>query len=149
VGKLLVFHNCYEGEDLAPADILRCCSEGGGEGEGEGAAAATRPSIARRHPLSEHAGCAVREGEKLAFNLWFRERATKSGWRAAARQSPALKEGLAARLAEARAAQAGGHHRAALAQFEAVLAQTPPGLLAPKLLDRVAALRLEVAEASQ
>ena len=66
-----------------------------------------------------------------------------------ARQSPALKEGLAARLAKARAAQAGGRHRAALVQFEAVLAQTPPGLLAPKLLDRVAALRLEVAEASQ
>jgi len=27
-----------------------------------------------RHPLAEHAGMPVSEGEKLAFNLWFRER---------------------------------------------------------------------------
>jgi len=27
----------------------------------------------KRHPMSEHAGCPVEEGEKWAFNLWFRE----------------------------------------------------------------------------
>ncbi|MFC3051725.1 2OG-Fe(II) oxygenase [Kordiimonas pumila] len=41
-GKLLVFHNCYDG-------------------------------TTNRHPNSLHAGCPVIDGEKWAFNLWFRE----------------------------------------------------------------------------
>ncbi|TNE67305.1 MAG: 2OG-Fe(II) oxygenase [Alphaproteobacteria bacterium] len=36
------------------------------------------PGTVNRHPLSLHAGCPVIEGEKWAFNLWFRERPRKN-----------------------------------------------------------------------
>ena len=42
-GKLLVFHNTISEKDHT------------------------------KHPLSEHAGLPVEEGEKFAFNLWFKE----------------------------------------------------------------------------
>ena len=72
LGKLLVFHNCYAAQDADVPEIAQAVDPG-------------EPSelwstVAKRHPLSEHAGMVVHEGEKLAFNLWFRERDTKSGF---------------------------------------------------------------------
>eukprot|EP01052_Picozoa_sp_SAG31_P009061 SAG31_NODE_469_length_15244_cov_11.537141_4_plen_161_part_00 len=71
LGKLLVFHNCYAAQN---ADLVAFKTP---NADDDGFHCRR---IAKRHPLSEHEGMTVHEGEKLAFNLWFREQDTKSGF---------------------------------------------------------------------
>eukprot|EP01052_Picozoa_sp_SAG31_P009062 SAG31_NODE_469_length_15244_cov_11.537141_5_plen_86_part_00 len=60
------------------------------------------------------------------------------------RQNPGMRQQLDEVLVQARAAHAAGNRVEALALFDVLIERTPRSLLAPRLLDRITRLRVEI-----